>query len=122
MPTLGHLPEPPPPPVIARAPPSAGWISQLMAVFARRNDHDERPNFGGGYRPQMPSNSYAAPTINPNQTVPNKLFRFVDFSVEPGKTYQYRMQLLVDESRIMASSRNASKTPGRAEKNGSSRR
>ncbi len=41
----------------------------------------------------MPANSYAAPTVNPNQTVPNKLFRFVDFSVEPGKTYQYRIQL-----------------------------
>ena len=91
-PTLGPPPRTAPPPVIAQAPPSRGGFGAYGGVRGR-TDHDERPSFGGGYRPQMPSNSYAAPTVNPNQTVPNKLFRFVDFSVEPGKTYQYRIQL-----------------------------
>jgi hypothetical protein len=100
----GAMKAPPPVSTLAPAPAAApprpaqqpAFTPQRPAYGPRsRSDHDERPSFGS-VRPQMPSNTYAAPSATlTNQSVPNKLFRFVDFTVEPGKTYQYRVQLLV---------------------------
>jgi hypothetical protein len=37
-----------------------------------------------------------AVTANPNSNVAQRLFRFVDLTAEPGKTYRYRIQLVVN--------------------------
>ncbi|HEY2882872.1 MAG TPA: hypothetical protein VGJ15_10570, partial [Pirellulales bacterium] len=49
----------------------------------------------GGPMPAV--NGFGQPGINGLQqtTVPYKLFRFVDLSAEPGKTYRYRVQVLL---------------------------
>ena len=86
------------PPAVTAPPPR---MAPPMNNFAfGRNEHgDPRDRQGGGYRMQVPSNgygggnSYASTAPNPNVSVPYKLFRFVDFTVDPGKTYQYRVRL-----------------------------
>jgi hypothetical protein len=85
-------PNPAPPPRTLPPPPVRSM------PFAGRGDHgserSERSGPGSGYRP-MPSVNYASAAPSQTVSVPNKLFRFVDFMVEPGKTYQYRVQLFV---------------------------
>jgi hypothetical protein len=82
-------------PPVAR--PAAGAFGPGGAGMASGRDHDYNPGggrFGGGVFGQP---APAAVTTPDNTVVvDNKLFRFVDFTAEPGKTYRYRIQLVVN--------------------------
>jgi hypothetical protein len=65
-------------------------------MSGRDHDHDYNPaggRFGGAAGFGAP-----APAMTPDNTVvvDNKLFRFIDLTAEPGKTYRYRIQLVVN--------------------------
>ncbi len=80
-----------PTPAVTAPPPRP--MNNYAGTRSERGDHgDPRERPIGGFQPR-PSSGYADSAPNPNVSVPYKLFRFVDFSVEPGKTYQYRFQL-----------------------------
>ena len=77
-----------PTPAVTAPPPRP--MNNFAGGRSERGDPRERPI--SSFQPR-PSSGYADSAPNPNVSVPYKLFRFVDFSVEPGKTYQYRFQL-----------------------------
>jgi len=75
-------------PPTARPPVGGGAFGQ---VIPNMSDHDTPGRFGRGF-------GQPAPAATPDNAVvvDNKLFRFIDFTAEPGKTYRYRVQLVVN--------------------------
>jgi hypothetical protein len=78
--------------------------SQRTVPFARSGPAPSTGSFGrGGMRPRGPRGgvpaqgpaTIARPADADAPQVPYKLFRFVDFDVEPGHSYQYRVQLVL---------------------------
>lgn len=80
--------------VQAPAQPAAKPFGPGVGMAGRDHDHDYNPGggrFGAGF-------GAPAPAMTPDNTVvvDNKLFRFIDLTAEPGKTYRYRIQLVVN--------------------------
>jgi hypothetical protein len=78
------------------AQPAAKPFGPGVGMAGRDHDHDYNP--GGGRFGGAAGFGAPAPAMTPDNTVvvDNKLFRFIDLTAEPGKTYRYRIQLVVN--------------------------
>jgi hypothetical protein len=81
----------------AAAAPAAGPAVGAFGPVGAGREHGYNPSggrFGGGAFIGQPAP--AAPVGTDAVVVDNKLFRFIDSTAEPGKTYRYRIKLVVN--------------------------